>query len=509
MTLSTVRALVVAVIMLTVASPAIAADGELRWALHVTLAAKWLDPAETEAFNTPYMVLYAVHDALVKPMPAGMITPSLAESWSEAKDHLSYTFTLRKNVRFHDGSPLTAEDVKFSFERYKGASATLLKEKVKDVQVVNPAQVRFVLKEPWPDFMLFYGTTASGAGWIVPKHYVEKVGEDGFKKAPIGAGPYKVVAFTPGVELVLEAFEQYWRKPLSVKRLVMRSMVEETTRAAALKRGEVDIAYLLSGPVADEIKRTPGLTLKAPLLTGAFWIELPEQWDPKSPWHDRRVRLAANHAIDRQAVNQAETLGFSRLTGSIVPRVFQFAVAVEPPAYDPGRAKKLLAEAGYPNGFDAGEFFPFPPYNSMGEALQGQLQAVGIRSRIRTMERATYFAQWREKKLHGLILVITATMGNAATRLEPYATRNGIYAYGSLPAVDDLFARQAREVEVKKRETLVKQMQAAITEHVMHVPIYELAFIWGVGPRVEESGANLIPGFAYSAPFEDLKLKKQ
>jgi peptide/nickel transport system substrate-binding protein len=507
MTISLVRTLTLALVVL-VASPALAADGELRWGLHVTLAAKWLDPAETEAFNTPYMVLYAVHDALVKPMPAGMTTPSLAESWSEGKDHLSYTFTLRKNLKFHDGSPVTAEDVKFSFERYKGASATLLKEKVKEVQVVGPTQVRFVLKEPWPDFMLFYGTTASGAGWIVPKHYVDKVGEDGFKKAPIGAGPYKVVSFTPGVELVLEAFEQYWRKAPSVKRLVMRSMVEETTRAAALKRGEIDIAYLLSGPVADEIKRTPGLQLKAPLLTGAFWIELPEQWDSKSPWHDRRVRLAANHAVDRQAVNQAETLGFSRLTGSMVPRVFQFAVTVEPPAYDPARAKKLLAEAGYPNGFDAGEFYPFPPYNSMGEAIQGQLQAVGIRSRMRTMERATYFAQWRDKKLHGLILVITATMGNAATRLEPYATKNGIYAYGSLPAVDDLFARQAREVDVKKREALVRQMQAAVSEHVMHVPIYELAFIWGVGPRVEESGANLIPGFAYSAPFEELKLKK-
>jgi len=507
MTISLVRRLVLALVLLA-ATPALAAEGELRWALHVTLAAKWLDPAETEAFNTPYMVLYAVHDALVKPMPAGMTTPSLAESWSEAKDHLSYTFTLRKNIKFHDGSPVTAEDVKFSFERYKGASATLLKEKVKEVQVVGATQVRFVLKEPWPDFMLFYGTTASGAGWIVPKHYVEKVGEDAFKKAPIGAGPYKVVSFTPGVELVLEAFDQYWRKAPSVKRLVMRSMVEETTRAAALKRGEVDIAYLLSGPVADEIKRTPGLQLKAPLLTGAFWIDLPDQWDPKSPWHDRRVRLAANHAVDRQAVNQAETLGFSRVTGSMVPRVFQFALAVEPPAHDPARARKLLAEAGYPNGFDAGEFFPFPPYNSMGEALQGQLQAVGIRSRLRTMERATYFAQWREKKLHGLILVVTATMGNAATRLEPYATKNGIYAYGSLPVVDDLFAGQAREVDVKKRETLVRQMQTAVTEHVMHVPIYELAFIWGVGPRVEESGANLIPGFAYSAPFEDLKLKK-
>ena len=510
MILSTVRTLVLALILVLVAStlPALAAEGELRWGLHVTLAAKWLDPAETEAFNTPFMVLYAVHDALVKPMPAGMTTPSLAESWSESKDHLVYTFTLRKNAKFHDGSPVTAEDVKFSFERYKGGSATLLKDKVKDVQIVSPSQVRFVLREPWPDFMLFYGTTASGAGWIVPKKYVERVGDDGFRKAPIGAGPYKVVSFNPGVELVLEAFDGYWRKAPSVKRLVMRSMTEETTRAAALKRGEVDISYLLSGPVAEEIRRTTGFQLKAPVLTGGFFIDMPDQWDPKSPWHDRRVRLAANHAIDRAAVNQAETLGFSRLTGSIVPRVFQFAVPVAAPAYDPERAKKLLAEAGFPNGFDGGDFYPFPPYNSMGEAIQGQLQAVGIRSRVRTMERAAFFAQWREKKLHGMILLVTATMGNAATRIEPYATKNGIYAYGSLPALDDLYARQAREVDVKKREALVQQMQALITEHVMYVPIYELAFIWGVGPRVEESGANLIPGFAYSAPFEDLKLKK-
>jgi peptide/nickel transport system substrate-binding protein len=487
---------------------AFAAEGELRWGLHVTLAPKWLDPAETEAFSTPFMVMYAVHDAMVKPMPAGMTTPSLAESWTEAKDHLSYTFTLRKNAKFHDGSPVTAEDVKFSFERYKGASATLLKEKVREVQAVGATQVRFVLREPWPDFMLFYGTTASGAGWIVPKHYVEKVGDDGFKKAPIGAGPYKVVSFNPGVEIVLEAFDGYWRKTPNVKRLVMRSLVEETTRGAALKRGEVDIAYLLSGPVAEEIKRTPGCSLKAPLLSGAFWLELPDQWDPKSPWHDKRVREAANHAVDRQGVNQAETLGLSRLTGSIVPRIFQFAVPVEPPAYDPARAKKLLAEAGYANGFDAGDFYPFPPYNSMGEALQANLQSVGIRSRQRAMERAAYFSAWRDKKLHGIILVITAAMGNAATRIEPYATKNGIYAYGSLPEVDDLYARQARELDPKKREALVHHMQKAITDHVMHVPLYELAFIWGVGPRVEESGAGLVPGFAYSAPFEDLKIKK-
>ena len=503
------RRLVVA-LALCVAAPAAAfgAEGEMRWGLHVTLAPKWLDPAETEAFSTPFMVLYAVHDALVKPMPAGMSTPSLAESWTESKDHLSYTFTLRKNARFHNGEPVTAEDVKFSFERYKGASATLLKDKVKEVQALSPAQVRFVLKEPWLDFMTFYGTTASGAAWIVPKKYVEKVGEDGFKAAPVGAGPYKVVSIKPGVELVLEAFDGYWRKAPSVKRLVMRSLTEEATRAAALRNGEADIVYLLTGPTAEAVQKAPGLKLVAPLLSGAFWLELPDQWDPKSPWADRRVRLAASQAIDRQAVNKAETLGFSRLTGNFVPRIFQYALAFEAPAYEPERAKKLLAEAGYPSGFDGGDFTPFPPYNSMGEAIQAYFQAVGIRTRQRTMERAAYFSAWREKKLHGVILVVSSAFGNAATKVEPYVTKNGIYAYGSLPDIDDLFVRQGRELDGKRREALVHQIQKRIQEQVINIPIYDLAFIWGVGPRVEESGAGLIPGFAYSAPFEDLKLKK-
>src|SRR5207302_1775137 len=178
----------------------------------------------------------------------------------------------------HNGDPVTAEDVKFTFERYKGASARLLKYKVKEIQVVAANRVRFVLKEAWPDFMAFYGTSATGAGWIVPKKYVEKVGEEGYKKAPIGAGPYKFVSFNPGVELVLEAFEGYWRKIPSVKRLVLKSIPDEATRLAALKRGEIDIAYNIRGELAEEIQRTPGLTLKPVYAPLPAWLYFPEQW---------------------------------------------------------------------------------------------------------------------------------------------------------------------------------------------------------------------------------------
>ena len=491
-------------------SPALASpEGTLTWGVHITLASRWLDPAETEGIITPFMVLYALHDALVKPMPAGPNTASLAESWTQSKDGLTYEFVLRKGIKFHNGDPVTAEDVKFSFDRYRGAGAKTLKEKVKEIQIVDQTRLRFHLKEAWPDFMTFYGTSATGAGWIVPKAYVEKVGDDGFKRHPIGAGPYKFVSFNPGVELVMEAFEGYWRKVPNVKRLVYRSMPEETTRAAALKKGEVDIAYLLSGPVADDIRRTAGFKLVAPAQsTGTFWLDLPDQWDPKSPWHDKRVRQAASHAIDRQALNQAETLGFSKPTGSLIPRALEFSRFFEPDPFDPQKAKKLLAEAGYPSGFDAGEFYPWPPYFSMGEALASNLQAVGIRTKIRTMERAAMTTAWREKKLKNVIVGITGAGGNAATRLEAYVSKGGIYTAGTIPEVEDLFQRQARELDVKKREALLHQIQGILHERVTHIPIYELAFIWGVGPRAEEPGVNLIRSFAYSAPLEDLKIKK-
>jgi peptide/nickel transport system substrate-binding protein len=502
-----------ALVLLVLASliapaPAAAApEGTLTWGIHVTLAPKWLDPADTEAFINPFMVLYAVHDALVKPMPAGENTPSLAESWTQSKDGLVYEFVLRKGARFHNGDPVTAEDVKFSFDRYRGAAAKLLHDRVREVQVVDAGRVRFHLKEPWPDFMTFYGTSATGAAWIVPRKYVEKVGEDGFKKAPIGAGPYRVVSSTPGVELVMEAFEGYWRKVPSVKRLVFRSMPDETTRAAALKAGDVDIAYLLSGPTAEEVKRTPGLRLAAAMPPGVVFLDLPEQWDPKSPWHDLRVRQAAGAALDRAALSQAETLGLSRPTGGLIPRVLDFSRAYDPPAYDPARAKRLLAEAGYPNGFDAGDLSPFPPYFSLAEAVGSYLQAVGVRTRMRTKERAAFLTEWREKKLRGVIMGLGAPAGNAATRIEVYVTRGGIYSSGEVPEIEALFQRQARELDRKKREGMLHQIQQIMYDRAMYVPIYELAFLWGVGSRVEEACVDHIKGFSYSAPYEDLRLR--
>src|SRR5256712_10421380 len=367
-------------------------EGEMRWAIYVTLAPQWFDPAEVLGQITPFWVLYAMHDALVKPMPGNLMTPRLSESWTVSADQRTYEFKLREGLKFHNGDPFTAEDVKFSFQRYKGSRA--FKDRVREITIVDPYRVRFHLHEPFPDFMAYYGTLATGTSWVVPKKYIEKVGDDGFKKQPIGLGPYRFVSHTPGVELVMEAYEGYWRKMPSVKRLVFKSVTEATTRAAMLKRGEVDIAYLLDPPQALELQRDPSLKIAFSGGIGIAFLDFFDQWDPKSPWADRRVRLAASYALDRRALSEAETLGASRPTGSIIPRAFEFALPIEPHPFDRAKARQLLAEAGYPSGFDAGELHNFPPYTSRGEAVMNYLGDVGIRLRMRPMERAAFFSAW-------------------------------------------------------------------------------------------------------------------
>ena len=489
------------------AAPADAPAGEMIWGAHISIAPTWFDPAETSGIITPFMVIYALHDSMIKPMPGNPMAPSLAESWNMSADGLVYDFVLRKGVKFHNGDPVTAEDVKFSLERYRGAANKALKESVAAVETPDAGRVRIRLKRPWPDFMTFY-LGATGAAWIVPKKYVEKVGDEGFKKAPVGAGPYKFVSFTPGVELVLEAFDQYWRKSPSVKRLVLKVIPEETTRLAALQSGEVDIVYSVRGELAQELRRTPGLTLKPAVVQGVFCIYFPDQWDPKSPWHDERVRRAASLAIDRQGTNDALTLGYSLITGNpIVPDHYEFYWKPPDPIYDPEQAKKLLADAGYPKGFDAGNYFCDSSYANVGEAVLDNLQAVGIRSKLRPIERAAFIKGYAEKTFKNIIQAGPGAFGNAATRLETNIVKGGTFVYGSYPDLDELYQQQAGELDRTKREAILHKMQQIVYERTIYAPIWQLAFINGVGSRVGESGFGLIPRFPYTSPYEDITLK--
>ena len=482
-------------------------ERQLIIAFDATIAPTFLDPSESPGVTTPSIFLYALHDALLKPLPGNPRAPSLAESWAESPDGLVYEFKLREGLTFHNGDPFTAEDVKFSFLRYKGASAKLLHERVQAIDILDAHRLRFVLHTPWPDFLTIYSAMASTAGWVVPKQYVERVGSDGFKRHPIGLGPYRFVRATPGVELVLEAHERYWRKPPTIQRLIFKGVPDSATRLAMLKTGEADIAYNMLGDEGVAIKGDPKLRLMHIRAGITEWLEFLEQWDPASPWHDRRVRLAANLAIDKQAIIETFELGFSRPTGSIIPRAFEFALPLEPFPYDPAQAKRLLTKAGYPNGFEAGDLTPFPLLLPIAEAVANYLGAVGIRTTVRTMERAAWILAWREKKLKGLVLSAGALLGNAATRIEVFVLGTGTYAYGSHADLDALFQQQAVERDRATREALLHRIQHLMHERVMHAPLREPEPIFGIGPRVEEPGIGLIPLLPFPAPYEEMRLQ--
>jgi peptide/nickel transport system substrate-binding protein len=292
----------------------------------------------------------------------------------------------------------------------------------------------------------------------------------------------------------------------NIKRIVFKVIPDEATRLAALKRGEVDLACSIRGELAAEVEHTPGLFLK-PTAAGAFWLYFPGQWDPKSPWHDERVRLAAKLAIDRKTINQALTLGHSLVTGSIIPESFDFYWAPPPPAYDPTRAKQLLADAGYPNGFDAGFYTCDASYSNLAEAVLNHLGAVGIRAKLRPMERAAFIKGYAEKKYGDIIQAASGAFGNAATRLEAFVVKGGTYAYGSYPDIDALFPLQAKEMNSEKRKGILHSMQRLVDQKTMYVPIWQLAFLSAVGPRVGDLGFGAIKGYVYPGPYEDMTLK--
>lgn len=480
--------------------------GRIVIAWHVTISPSWLDPSTAPPQIVPFGMLYAVHDGLVRAYPGQKMGPALAESWQESEDGLTYEFKLRSGLTFHNGDPVTTDDVKFSYDRYKGASATLIKQKVERVEIVDPRVVRFHLKEVWPDFMTFFGTTATSVGLVMPKKYIEQVGQEGFLKHPVGAGPYQFASSKPGVEVVLEAFTGYWRHVPYVKTIVMRSVPEATTRALMLKTGEADMAYSLDGPDAETLKKGPQTKVVATKHASMFWIEFPDQWDPKSPWHDKRLRLAVNYALDREGINQAACLGFCPPAGVIVPRVMEFALQVKPLPYDPQKAKQLVAEAGYPNGIDAGFFTAIPGFPTVAQAVANDLNAAGIRVRLREMERATFTADWQAHKFHGLFLTASGNAGNAASRVEAFIYSKGSFSAGGYPDIDALFQQQGKERDREKRAAILDKIQQLTIDRVMFAPLMDLRSLIGIGPRIAKDTI----GDVWLDPFpsyEDIEIK--
>ena len=467
-------------------------------------------PARPKALITPFMVLYS-DPRCPGEAHAGRAsyTPSLAESWTLAKDGVTYEFVLRKNAKFHNGDPVTAEDVKFTFERYRGSGAKLLKDEVKEVQIAAPNRVRIVLKEPWPDFMAFYGTSATGAE-LDRAEEVHREGRRGrVQEGPDGRGAVQVRvvqsrrgAGARGLPRVLAE-----GAPGEAPRHALHPRREHARRRGEDGRGGHRLP--LRGRAGRGAARArPASRSSAPLLYGVYWLDFLDQWDPKSPWHDRRVRLAASHAIDRQAINQVEMLGPRQ--GHRLLRAAGVRVRAEDrrPAYDPearqaapgrGRAtrtasKRAISRRCRPTPHSARRWRAISRRSGSGAAC----------------------APWSAPPSWPPGARRSSTGSSSAPPAPPATPPRGWSPSSPRPAstptaccreIDDLFRSRRRSWTERSARRCSTRSSRSSPISVLAAPIFQQAFIWRRGPRVAETGAGLIQGFPYSAPGEDLRLK--
>jgi peptide/nickel transport system substrate-binding protein len=495
----------------------VAPNGSMVLAWHTNIAPRWLDPQQHDGGATPDNFLNVAHDALIKNFREQLYDHlALAEHYEFAEDEKSATFRLRPGLKFHNSAPITPEDVKWSYEHYRGAWAKVLQDKTDGVEVAGDNIVRFHFKESFPDFPRLFGTAnVCGAGWVVPAKYYQEVGQEGFAQKPVGAGPYKLIAQQPGAKLEFEANPDYYR-PVHVKRFTIISAPDPATRVAMLERGEADIVYDIPGELVDRIKSNPKLML-APVVSGNWWLEFPGFQDPKNPFHDKRVREAVSLAIDRDAINQAECHGLGRIDGNWINDDVEYGMAWPKWEHNVAKAKQLMAEAGFPNGLNVDWLTPAPPYYSRGERVVSQLQAIGIRAKLQTLERAVYTKrrQGGLKEWPGLnIIMAGARIGATWANWYESAFKCGGFLSADAFCVKDLDAKYERYLTLDKpaeRKALAEEIQRAILENYYFVPVFRHAFMNGIGPRIRAAkwqdvfASYKSTGYAY--PWEDIELK--
>lgn len=478
----------------------------ITYAIHLAPTGLFFDPGNTPGTGAPLLIQFALHDGLIRPLRDTNTGLSLAEDMTEDEDGLGYTFKLRKGLTFQNGDPLTAEDVVFSFDRYKGANNSVIRSFVEKAEAVDEHTVHYVLNKPWPDFRAMFGTAASGISWVVPKKYIETVGEEGFLAKPVGAGPYKITSFTPGTELVMEAFEGYWRKKPAVDKLIFRVIPDASTRLAAVRNGEVDVAYAVQGDLVKVAQADEKLRVEVAHIPVANIIQFASMYDEGSPFADERVRRAVSMAIDREGINEAAYAGLGTVGTSIIPHVMDYYLPTPEIPYDPDGAMALLAEAGFPDGFDAGELHASAD-EILAPYVQANLEAIGIKVEMRLTERAAFLPAVMQKQLKGLVLAGSGAPGNAALRLQQFVVSSGSMSYLKDADLDARIQAQAVERDEEKRKAELNAIQQDIFDRSLFVSIIEHPFPVVLGPRIDYGGVNGIPGNPYTAPYEDLTLK--
>jgi peptide/nickel transport system substrate-binding protein len=494
--------------------------GTLTIGMHFALDPGWLDPLEHSYAATQQHYDYLVHDALIKAMPQGVHVYSLAEHAEIAADYTRAAFRLRPGLRFHDGQPLTTADVKWTYENYKGANAKVFRDKLERIEIVDDRTIVFHFKGPFLDFLDLYNGRGSGIGWIVPRHYYERVGKDGFKVRPLGAGPYRFINQEAGTQMVFEAWEDYWRRTPATKTIIVKGIRDPASRVAGLQTGELDVAYGMTGKLLPRVMADRNLRWERN-FTGPWWLMFPGYNEAGSPFRDKRVRQAVSLALNRAFLSRQETQGIGISVGNWIGPEDTGALKspedLPVPEYNPGKARQLLAAAGYPSGFDVDWFVAFPPYFDYAERVVTELGAVGIRGKMQVLEGPAFRAmtgQGRKgfKGNRTIVKNIGPRPGGAKDSVGVYAVCAGSASFVCEPHIEELWARHQASNNPEERDRVIKTIQRILVEEYYFVPIYLNPFVHAVGPRVLPAGEGFhrywdTPQAGYPYPWEVWEVK--
>lgn len=470
---------------------------------------KSLDPHLVTALND-FRICTNIYDGLVRFRSGTLqIEPALAHSWDIAPDGMTYTFHLRRNVRFQDGAPFDAEAVKFNFERMLDEDhpfhntgpfpLSFLFESIESIDVVDTHTVRFTLKEPFAPFL---SNLAYPTGFMVSPSAVERHGKT-FGRQPVGTGPFRFVRWESGTSVVLERNPDYWQKAPPLETAVFRPIKDDNTRAAALLAGDVDVLVEVPADTIEVFRAQP--TTKVLEETGPhLWFLILNT--RHGPFKDQRMRQAVNLAINKKALVENVLQGSAVIADGPVPRAFAWAhdPELKPYPYDPERAAKLIEDAGYKDvsmtllAAEGGSGMLQPV--AMATAIQADLAKVGLKVEIQTLEWNTYLKRVNSG-LDEADMAEMAWMTNdpdtlpyLALRSEAMPDKGGFNSgYYANPKVDDLIQRARETTDRKERAKLYRQLQRVVHEDAPWAFIANwrqaVAFLDGI------SGLNLEPSF--------------
>jgi peptide/nickel transport system substrate-binding protein len=499
------------VVMLVVAALAGPAFGQPAGTLVVGLVAEPvnLDPAQVTDLNSNRVGRRVVETLVTFPEEKTEVVPGLAESWTISKDGLQYTFKLRKGIAFHDGTPFNAAAVKFSIERQinpehpanklgKYPFANYFFGNVKAVEVLSEDRVAFLLKEPRASFLAIL--TAAAASVVSPTA-VMKAGQD-YPSQPVGTGPFKFASWERGQRVVLEKNPTYWKGAVKYDRVVFRPIVEDQARLTELLTGQLDLIVGVPADFVAQLETNPKVALLKQTGVHVWYLGINNQ---KKPFDDRRVRQALNYAVNKEAIVKDVLKGTGTPSrGPVMPNTWGAEPALRAYPYDPAKARKLLAEAGYPNGFSTTLWVPESGSGmqapvAMSTVIQSNLKAVGVNVTMQTMEWGAYLAKLRSKEQELFALSWMAGMEDPDMVMYPLLHSSQWTPNGPNRALykneqfDKLLSEARLTTDQARRAALYRQAQKILIEDAPWIFVDHEVQIAATSKRVQ--GFKLHPSF--------------